>query len=103
MITVIYNLKFIDSYRFMSDSLSRLVDNLSEINKKEPENEFIDSMRSMTASLSSLIDDVSEINKKQPKNEFIDSMSLCLLHYQVVLMICQRLIKKNQKMNLLIA
>ena len=30
-----YKLKFIDSYRFMLDSLSSLVDNLSEINKKE--------------------------------------------------------------------
>ena len=72
--TVIYKLKFIDSYRFMSYSLSSLVDNLSEINKNEPENEFIDSMRSMTASLSSLIDDVSEINKKEPENKFIDNI-----------------------------
>ena len=32
---IIYKLKFIDSYRFMLDSLSSLVDNLSEINKKE--------------------------------------------------------------------
>ena len=29
---ITYKLKFIDSYRFMSDSLSSLVDNLSEIN-----------------------------------------------------------------------
>ena len=33
--TITYRLKFIDSYRFMSDSLPSLVDNLSEINKKE--------------------------------------------------------------------
>ena len=33
--TIIYKLKLIDSFRFMSDSLSSLVDNLSEINKKE--------------------------------------------------------------------
>ena len=33
--TIIYKLKFIDSYRFMSTSLSDLADNLSEINKKE--------------------------------------------------------------------
>ena len=71
---IIYKLKFIDSYRFMSDSLSSLVDNLSRINKKNPENEFIDSMTSMSASLSSLIDDVLEINKKERTNEFIDSM-----------------------------
>ena len=32
--TVTYRLKFIDSYRFMQDSLSNLVDNLSEINNK---------------------------------------------------------------------
>ena len=32
---IIYKLNFIDSYRFMSDSLSSLVDNISEINKKE--------------------------------------------------------------------
>ena len=31
----LYDLKFIDSIRFMSASLSSLVDNLSEINKKE--------------------------------------------------------------------
>ena len=33
--TTIYKLKFIDSYRFMSTSLSNLADNLSEIYKKE--------------------------------------------------------------------
>ena len=32
--TIIYKLKFIDSFRFISASLSSLVDNLSEINKK---------------------------------------------------------------------
>ena len=32
--TTTYKLKFIDSYRFMQDSLSNLVDNLSEINNK---------------------------------------------------------------------
>ena len=30
-----YKLKFIDSYRFMQNPLSSLVDNLSKINKKE--------------------------------------------------------------------
>ena len=57
--TTIYKLKFIDSFRFMSSSLSSLVDNLSGINKKEPENKFIDNMRSMIASLSQSIDKVS--------------------------------------------
>ena len=32
---ITYKLKFIDSYRFMQSKLSDLVDNLSEINKKE--------------------------------------------------------------------
>ena len=49
---VTYRIKFIDSYRFMQDSLSNLVDNLSMINNKKPENKFIDTMRSMTDSLS---------------------------------------------------
>ena len=35
--TVLYKLKFIDSHGFMSTSLSSLVDNLSEMNKKESE------------------------------------------------------------------
>ena len=33
--TIIYKLKFVDNFRFMSASLSSLVDNLLEINKKE--------------------------------------------------------------------
>ena len=35
--TIIYEPKFIDSFRFMSTSLSNLVDNLSEIYKKDCE------------------------------------------------------------------
>ena len=62
--TVTYRLKFIDSYRFMQDSLSNLVDNLSEINNKKPKNKFTHSMRSMTDSLSQSIDKVSEIDRK---------------------------------------
>ena len=50
----------------MSTLLSNHIDNLSEINKKEPENKFIDDMRSMLSSLTSLTDNVSEINKKIP-------------------------------------
>ena len=49
--TSIYKLKFIDSYRFMQDSLSNLVDNLSKIDNKEQENKFIDNMRSINNSL----------------------------------------------------
>ena len=78
---ITYRLKFIDSNRFMQASLSSLVDNLSGINSKEPENNFTDSMRSMIASLSQSIDKVSEIDKKvskidskEPENNFTDSM-----------------------------
>ena len=52
----------------MSDSLSNLVDNLSGIDKREPENKFIDNMRSIMASLSQSIDKVSEIDKKNNAN-----------------------------------
>ena len=45
--TITYKLKFIDSCSFMQSPLSNLVDNLSEINNKEP-NKFMDTMRSMT-------------------------------------------------------
>ena len=47
----------------MSASLSDLIDDVSEVNKKRT-NEFFVSMRSMLASLWSLIDELSEINKK---------------------------------------
>ena len=62
--TTIYKLKFIDSCRFMQDSLSNLVDNLSGIDNKEPENKFIDNMRSMIASLSQSINKISQIDQK---------------------------------------
>ena len=73
---VIYNLKFIDSYRFMSTSLSSLIDNLTEINNtKKPEDEFVNNMRSMTDSLLTHINTLlKKINKKEPKNKFIDNM-----------------------------
>ena len=79
--TSIYKLKFIDSYRFMLDSLSNLVDNLSGISNKESENKFIDNMRFMMTSLSQSIDKMpeidqkmSQIDKKEPENKFIDNM-----------------------------
>ena len=62
--TITYRIKFIDSYLFMQDSLSNPVNNLSEINNKEPKNTFTDSMRSMTDSLLQSIDEVSEIDNK---------------------------------------
>ena len=69
--TTTYKLKFIDSYRFMQDSLSNLVDNLSEINNKKPKN----SMRSMTDSLSQSINKISEIDREiLQKNKFVDNM-----------------------------
>ena len=66
--TTIYKLEFIDSFRFMSSLLSSLVNNLSVINKKEPENKFIDNMRSTMSSLSQSIDKISEIDKKNIAN-----------------------------------
>ena len=71
---ITYKLKIIDSYRSMLTSLSSLIDNLTEINTKEPEDKFMNNMRSMSALLSSHINDLSEINKKEPKNKFIDNM-----------------------------
>ena len=68
----IYKLKFIDSFRSMSPSISSLLDNLSEINKKESINEI------MLASLSTLDNDLSEINKKESINEFIDNFRIML-------------------------
>ena len=47
----------------MQDSVSNLTENLSGIDKKEPENKFIDNMRSMMTSLSLSIDETSEIDK----------------------------------------
>ena len=57
----------------MQSSLSNLVDNLSEINNKEP-NKFMDTMRSMTDSLSQSIDKVLKIDQKISQNKFIDNM-----------------------------
>ena len=63
----IYKLKFIDSYRFTQYSLSNLVDNLSEIDSKEPKDKFIDNIRSMGESLSLPINKKSQIDKKELK------------------------------------
>ena len=77
----IYKLKLIHSHRFMQDSLSNLVDNLSGIDNNEPENKIVDTMRSMNDSLSQSINKISEIDRKisqidkiEPDNNFIDSM-----------------------------
>ena len=91
--------QFIDCMRSISASLSNLIDDISEINKKESENEFIDSMRSMSASLSSLIDDISEINKKEPENEFINSMRSMLASLSSII---NDLLENNKKISLAI-
>ena len=73
--TTTYKLKFIDSYRFMQDSLSNLVDNLSGNDNIKPENKFADTMRSMTDSLSQSINKISEIDREiLQKNKFVDNM-----------------------------
>ena len=65
----------------MQDSLSNLVDNLSGIDNKEPDNKFIDTVRSMMDLLSQSIDKVLEIqrkiariDKKERENKFMDNM-----------------------------
>ena len=65
----------------MQDSLSNLVDNLSEINNKKPKNKFIDNIRSMVFLLSQSIDKIAEIDrkisqiyKKEADNTFTDRM-----------------------------
>ena len=60
----------------MNVSLSSLVDNLSGINNKKPENKFVDTMKSMNDSLSCItdnLDKLSEINKNEHV-KFIDNM-----------------------------
>ena len=42
---VTYNLKFIDSARHMNESLSKLVDNLSEINKCKCDDESLKNIK----------------------------------------------------------
>ena len=65
----------------MQTSLSDLVNDLSEINKKEPADEFIDNFRSMFASLSHSVDKISEINKKisltELSEKFHNTYQLC--------------------------
>ena len=61
----------------MQSSSSNLVDNLFEINNKEP-NKFMNTMRSMTNSLSQSIDQVSNIDEKVSQNKFIDNMRFTL-------------------------
>ena len=71
----------------MSSPLSCLVDDLSEINKKKPEDKFIDSFRSMSLLLLSLVSNSFMINNEELEleNKFIDnlrsmlaSLSCCL-------------------------
>ena len=62
------------------NKISEIDRQISQIDKKEPDNKFIDNMRSMMTSLSLSIDKVSEIDNK-----------------------ISQLIKKKQKINLQIA
>ena len=59
----------------MQTSLSHLVNDLSEINNKEPTDEFIDHFRPMQTSLTCLVNDLSEINNKELEleNKFTDN------------------------------
>ena len=61
------------------DSLSNLVDNLSNINNKEPGNKFIDSMRwilyhSLLIKYHRSIEKYHKVLKKELENKFIDNM-----------------------------
>ena len=63
------------------NEISEIDRKISQIDKKEPENELIDNMRSMVASLSQSINEISEIenkiskiDKEETKNKFTDSM-----------------------------
>ena len=58
-----------------------MIEKISQIDKKEPDNKFIDSMRYMIASLSLPTDKISQIDKKimhidkkETENKFIDNM-----------------------------
>ena len=64
----------------MQTSLSHLVNDLSEINKKEPVDEFTDSFRSTSTLLSHLVNYLSMINNKkiELENKFIDNFRTVL-------------------------
>ena len=75
--TTTYKLKFINSYKFMQDSLSNLVDNLSEINNKEP-----------------------KINLQIAGDLWQIHYHSLLIKYQRLIEKYHKLIKKNKKINL---
>ena len=81
--------------RSMSALLSTHIDDLSEIDKKEPEKEFIESMRSMSALISSLIDDISEINKKILLIELIEKFPITYKFCNKDLSKCELLLQKG--------
>ena len=80
----IYQLKFIDSFRSMSPSISSLLDNLSEINKKESINEI------MLASLSSHTDNLSEINKKESEINKKESVNKLIEKFPTTYQFCNK-------------
>ena len=92
--TTIYKLKFFDSYRFMQNSLSSLVDNLSEIDNK---NTMIDLLTQSINKISQIDQKIAQIDKKkEPENKFIDSMRSMIyswkIHYQILVIIYLELI-----------
>ena len=82
----------------MDRSLASLVDNLSEINNRKPEDEFIDNFRPMLTSLSCHLDNLSEINKKirKSENKLLITLDLCHLHYHAILIIYLKSIKNRK-------
>ena len=64
------------SYRFMQDSLSNLIDNLSKINNKKPKDD-IRSMRSLlnpVNKISEINKKIAQIDKEKLKTKITDSM-----------------------------
>ena len=84
----------------MSFSVSLLVDDLSEINKKKPDDEFIDSFRSMSSLLISLVDNLSVISNKELEleNKFIDNLRSMLASLSCLL---DNLSEINKKISLI--
>ena len=80
----------------MSSSLSCLIDDLSEINKK-PEDKFIDSFRSMLSLLLSLVSNLSVINNKELEleNKFIDNFRSMLASLSCLLDDLSKINKEN--------
>ena len=76
----------------MQSPLSNLLDNLSEINNKKP-NKFVNTMRFMTDSLSQSIDNKKPDNTfTDGMSSMVSSLSHLLIKYQKLTKIYQKLI-----------